>query len=285
MEASAFFSSIFKNLCAIKLCFLTLIVIDFTACAKSSTDGNFPYLNDSIIVIGIYSDKGAAEGCVIASENMFKWMGFTTQKIYSQDFNLKRIKNIDLFYFPGGSTGPYLTEISPSGKEYLKNLINAGHSFIGVCAGALFACEVQVWNGNSIINGQLGLFKGSGIGPIPEIFEYPEIGMCRIDLNNNHPITKNLPDSSWIMFYNGPWFEPLPNSGSTIIGRYTKTGKPSIIATSYGEGRIFLIGPHPEFEEDSDRDGIIYFKSLDDMGSDWELMQQAAQWCLKIGDN
>ena len=51
------------------------------------------------------------------------------------------------------------------------------------------------------------------------------------------------------------------------------------------QGRVFLTGPHPEWEEDSDRDGVDYVQPsvadrFDDQGSDWDLMRNAARWCL-----
>jgi len=45
-----------------------------------------------------------------------------------------------------------------------------------------------------------------------------------------------------------------------------------MLAFDYGLGRVFLIGTHPEIEEDSERD---------DQGSDWELIRKAVLWSLK----
>jgi hypothetical protein len=53
-----------------------------------------------------------------------------------------------------------------------------------------------------------------------------------------------------------------------------------MIAFGHGNGRVFLTGAHPEFEEDSDRDGADFCDHLDDRGSDWDLMKKAARWCL-----
>ena len=63
------------------------------------------------------------------------------------------------------------------------------------------------------------------------------------------------------------------------LGVYDSVNYSVIMAFGYGSGRVFIIGTHPEFEEDSDRDGFPPDSALDDMGSDWELMKNAAQWC------
>jgi glutamine amidotransferase-like uncharacterized protein len=159
-------------------------------------------------------------------------------------------------------------------------MIHSGSGYIGTCAGGLFAAETEIWQGTTYSQGQLGIFPGTAIGPISEIFQYPEIGMCQVNLHKPHPITDVEADSVWIMFYNGPYF--IPESGVDIdtIGTYGITGSIALAACEYGRGRVFVTGPHPEWEEDSDRDSVSYFDNFDDLGSDWPLMRSATCWCL-----
>ncbi len=80
----------------------------------------------------------------------------------------------------------------------------------------------------------------------------------------------------------GPVLIPDKTDSVTILGRYEKGKKePAILAFDYGLGRVFIIGTHPEFEEDSDRDGTDFADKFDDKGSDWGLMKKAVLWCLK----
>lgn len=106
--------------------------------------------------------------------------------------------------------------------------------------------------------------------------------MSRIDIDNTHPITSSFADSAWMMFYNGPYLEPDTSSGQNVFiaGKYSEINRPAIIACEYGRGRVFLTGPHPEWEEDSYRDGLDHFKEFNDRGSDWDLMKHAVDWCL-----
>ncbi len=237
-------------------------------------------IDDGITTVGIYADSGAAWSCVTAARNMFLWMGYTVELIYASNVNNESLRHIDIFYFPGGSAGPYITDITPEGKDKLRQLIRNGAGYIGTCAGAMFAADTQIWRGQIYATDQLGIFAGTAQGPINEIFPYPQIGMCQVNLSTTHPIANGHPDSVWIMLYHGPFM--TPNSGTTIdtIGTYDITGQPALIACEYGDGRVFLTGPHPEWEEDSDRDSVSYFDNYDDMGSDWPLMQSAARWCL-----
>jgi len=230
------------------------LIVSFFACSdKEQITDNKPdtliLTDDGITTIGIYSDEGAAKACVTAADSMFQWMGYKTKYIYADDINNGEILDIDLFYFPGGSTVPYINDISEQGRNNIQYMINAGCGFIGTCAGAIYACETQVWDNYNITKGQLGLVKGQAIGPNPEIFEYPEIGMCKININNLHETTNNLADTAWILFYNAPYFEPAENSDVEIIGNYDITGKAALVACKYGLGRVFITGPHPEWEE------------------------------------
>ncbi len=85
---------------------------------------------------------------------------------------------------------------------------------------------------------------------------------------------------SWILYYWGPALRPNDDANVEILAAYNSIDQPVAVASEYGIGRIFLIGTPPEIEEDSDRDGTSFAEELDDERSDWELMKQAARWCL-----
>ncbi|UCG29960.1 MAG: hypothetical protein JSV53_10740 [candidate division WOR-3 bacterium] len=238
-------------------------------------------VDDGIVTIGVYSDSGAAAACVTAAEKMFRWMGYEVFRMDADFINNQDIQRIDIFYFPGGSPVPYTRSITYEGRKKIRKMIEGGRGYIGTCAGGIYAAEFQRWNGETYSAGQLGIFPGTAAGPIPQIYELPDIGMCQVNLNKPHEITRAEPDSLWIMFYNGPYFIPGTDSDVDTVGTYEITGYLALVANEYGKGRVFLTGPHPEWEEDDDRDGVSYFDRFDDMGSDWTLMRRAVQWCLR----
>ncbi|MHA2179225.1 MAG: hypothetical protein ACXAAK_12830, partial [Candidatus Thorarchaeota archaeon] len=45
-----------------------------------------------------------------------------------------------------------------------------------------------------------------------------------------------------------------------------------------------LTGPHPEWEEDSFRDGCIWDNYLEENGSEWELCKKIAVWLASGND-
>lgn len=264
------------------LSFTILVLVAFNL---PDCSGSIDPFDDGITTIGIYVDSGAAPACVTAARNMFEWMGYTIALLDADYVNSKDMRHIDLFYFPGGSAGPYVLEITSRGKDKIRSMIQAGSGYIGTCAGGMFAAEIQIWKGTRYSRGNLGIFTGNAIGPIPEIFDDPGIGMCQVNLHKPHPITNSQPDSVWIMYYTGPFFVPGSAANIRIIGTYEITGRPALVALEYGKGRVFLTGPHPEWEEDDDRDSVSYFDNYDDLGSDWPLMRSATRWCLHEESN
>ena len=51
-----------------------------------------------------------------------------------------------------------------------------------------------------------------------------------------------------------------------------------MIAYEYGQGRLVLSGPHVEWEEDADRDGVSWDNVYNDEGSEWDMMLQIGLW-------
>jgi glutamine amidotransferase-like uncharacterized protein len=225
-------------------------------CSKKTNE----LTGDGIVTIGIYADEGAAAVCYVAAENMFSWMGFETRRIYASTLNEGDIEHIDVFYFPGGSYGSLIDE---TGRQRLRDAIASGRGCIGTCGGAYFAAY-------------LGVFPGTLTGPVPGL----DLEMCEVYLIRPHPITDDQPAKLWIMYVNSPYFVPNSDAAIDTIGFYNVSGYPALVACEYGTGRVFLTGPHPEWEEDDDRDGISTYDSFDDVESDWPMMYNATRWCL-----
>jgi len=241
---------------------------------------SFPVSNNEKITIGIYSGQGASEACIVAAENMFEWMGYEIKRFYAKNLEAGDLNDIDLFYFPGGNPFKYIDFISAKGKQRIRQRIKSGVGYIGTCAGAGFAAEQMKWRDELTSQDSLGIFPGISEAPNPRLFKFQEIGMSKVNLVKPHAITDSESAFMWILNYNSPFFTVSEGSKVDIIARYDITEQLAMVACSYGKGRVFLIGLHPEWEEDSDRDGISRFDNFDDQGSDWPLMKNVVRWCL-----
>ncbi len=231
--------------------------------------------------IAIYSDRGVWDESVMAAEKMFQWMGYTVSLVDADYINREGLSNFRMVCVPGGDMYQYAQDLSSIGKENIRSFVREGGSYIGICGGAYFAASRVVWQGEHLQMIPLNLFHGTAEGPYDAIIPYPDYGMCEIRIVNSlHPITESLPDTLWILYYWGPALLPSDTTNLTVLGRYDVVNHSAIMSLEYGHGRVFLIGTHPEIEEDSERDGVEFADELDDKGSDWELMKKAVLWSL-----
>jgi glutamine amidotransferase-like uncharacterized protein len=259
-----------------KFYIISLFILLFIPACQFQQTGN------SIPKIALYSEKGADKRCVLSTTKMFEWMGYDVTLIDADSVNNTILEKYNIICFPGGDMYQYSQNISTEGLEKIRNFIRTGGGYIGICGGAYFTGEKIFWQGNQLPMNSLAIFPGITRGPIDEIAPFPNCKMCKINIvNTSHPITQPESDTTWICYCYGPMF--LPNEGAEIeiLGRYEISDQPSIAAFEYGMGRVFIIGTHPEFEEDSERDGSPAVEKINDYGSDWDLMKKAAQWCLK----
>lgn len=257
--------------------FVFLSLLSVSQCKNSQSPDN------KSADVALYSDRGADADCILASKNMFLWMGYSVELLNADYINDNGLDCFKLICVPGGDMYQYAQCLSAAGKENIKKFIRKGGAYIGICGGAYFTAAKVIWQGNQLPMTPLGLYSGTAREPIDEIVPYPDYGMCKVNIvDSTHPITQSEPDSAWILYYWGPVLIPDKTDSVTILGRYEKGNKePAMLAFDYGSGRVFLIGTHPEFEEDSDRDGVDFADEFDDKGSDWELMKKAVLWCLR----
>ncbi|MCD4693182.1 MAG: hypothetical protein K8R79_09720 [Calditrichales bacterium] len=259
-----------------------LLILPLLFIESNCTDKN-PLQAEKSANVALYSDQGCWEESVQAAEKMIQWMELTVEIVDADYINNLGLNTFDLVLIPGGDMYQYSLDLSSQGKKNIRNFISNGGGYIGICGGAYFAAKTVIWQGNQLPMNSLGLYSGTSKGPINEIVPYPDYGMCKVNIvDTTHSITQSEPEFTWILYYSGPVLLPDKDANVTILGRYDRGNKdPAILAFDYGKGRVFLIGTHPEIEEDSGRDGVDWGDELDDQGSDWDLMKKAAEWCLK----
>jgi len=229
--------------------------------------------------IAIYSDSGASETSVRALEAMFLWMNCSVALVDAGHINSLGLQGFDILCVPGGDMYQYSQDLSYRGKENIRGFVNGGGGYIGVCGGAYFASERVVWLGRQLPMTPLSLFPGTAEGPCDGIIPYPNYTVCRCNIvDHAHPITESEPEALWIAYCWGPLLRPNPGANVTVLGMYDAVNEPSFLAFEYGGGRVFLIGTHPEIEEDGDRDGTDWAEELDDRGSDWPFMRKVVLW-------
>jgi glutamine amidotransferase-like uncharacterized protein len=218
---------------------------------------------------------------------MFQWMNATVEMVNSSSIRQGILEDFQIVAIPGGYAYDYYLDLGPSGENAIREFIAVGGAYWGVCAGAYFALEEFDWSEDGHTGTYyygLGLFPGRGVGPIVGIADWPDYVMTDVQLNKSNGIIDftNEPDTHSIMYYGGPYFETEGMNGITTIATYSFNGKPAMIAFEYEQGRVFLTGPHSEWEEDSFRDGCVWDNHLEDDGSEWQLCKDVSTWLASV---
>jgi glutamine amidotransferase-like uncharacterized protein len=156
-------------------------------------------------------------------------------------------KDISLLVMPGGADLYYCEKLSGEGCTKIRKYVENGGNYLGICAGAYFACENVQWAMGSPheISGprELCFYKGTAKGPIYEFIEE-----SNIEKSWQAAAVITLTDNTQMMvrYEAGPIFEE--EDSCKVLARYEELPDkpPAIIETSYGKGNVVLCSPHLE---------------------------------------
>jgi glutamine amidotransferase-like uncharacterized protein len=230
--------------------------------------------------IWIYSDEGAWTDGIIAFEQFLDHIGEPHKRVYADDLNNPTdYNNAKAICFPGGFSYNYKVKLHNKTINNIRNYVAKGGSYIGICAGAFFAASTVVWEGLEY-DYSLGLFKGKAVGSIYEIAPWDNYKMTEIAINRKNPIIGNSNSELSVLYYGGPYFESEQTEYDTVAVWKENNNKTAIINFNYQNGKVLLIGPHLEIEENSDRDSTNFAENLDDIASDWELLESVIKWTI-----
>lgn len=248
---------------------LNIIVIIFFANVLHSQD------------VLIYSDDGTWEDGIIALEHFFDNQNITHNRIYAADLNANEWnKEAKAILFPGGYSYNYQLAITLAAVDSIRTYVANGGGYIGICAGAYFASKTVDWEGEAYPY-ELALFDGTATGSLNYVAPWPNYVMTDIKLNKQNPISGNDKSKISVLYYGGPIF--TPNAGvsvDTVATWNSADNTPAVINFEYENGRVLLLGPHLEVEENSDRDGTDFASELDDIESDWDILANGYNWLI-----
>lgn len=172
-----------------------------------------------------------------------------------------------LLVIPGGADLPYMEKLGGAGNQNIREYVQNGGKFLGICAGAYYAADsIEFAKGDPslevIETRELKFYPGVVQGPTYPGFDYtpPQniAGMraATVYWQAGQPFTVN---QEFVVYYNGGGHfvaaEDYPQV--RILARYLPE-KPNnlvdlaaIIECKYGEGTVILSGLHFEWDPDS----------------------------------
>lgn len=200
--------------------------------------------------IKIYNGKGVERrGLPLLLNELMPW---TTSFISCHDIvRTDWESSTDLFIMPGGRDVPYHEALKGEGNQRIRKFVEAGGSFLGICAGAYYGCkEVEFDRGMELeVLGlrELAFFPGTARGPAygPRSFRYHSEFGAKAALISNHFENKTLRS-----YYNGGCYflDAEHYSHIQVISKYLEINHhpAAIIEIPIGKGKALLSGVHIE---------------------------------------
>jgi glutamine amidotransferase-like uncharacterized protein len=219
------------------------------------------------VKVAVYNGAGVMGSSCIALTRLFEWMNASVVNVTASQIRDHFLNDYDIFVIPGGSETTCSSELESEGKQEVKDFIAAGGSFFGICGGATFGATYLL------------LFNGF-MSPLYE--PGPIIHMTTMNINQSStgPDLSDLPANFTTMYYGSQYFTPRWGASVHIIATYEYNGRAGMVAFSYGNGTVFLSSPHPEYEENDDRDGTSSYDYLTDPDSEWPLLFRVSKWLV-----
>lgn len=158
--------------------------------------------------------------------------------------------DITLFVMPGGADLAYCEKLNGTGNSAIRSYVEQGGTYLGICAGAYYACRRIEWAKEDPVysicqDRELGLFKGTAIGPIYDWLEDGDITRSW----DNVALLETGKGTSSALYSAGPIFIPDADSNHTVLASYkTLVNTPAALVTiPVGKGRALLSSCHIEF--------------------------------------
>jgi glutamine amidotransferase-like uncharacterized protein len=218
------------------------------------------------VKVAVYNGSGALESSYDALVAMFEWMNATVNSIDSHAILNGNLSGYDILAFPGGNTLLYQVLLGDEGIGIVRHFLRNGGSYFGICGGALFGTD------------GLNLIQGEFLPTNPAMLDGSYILEMNVNRKSIGPDLSDEPATYHLLYWSSQYYHSAGMSNINPIMTYQYNNQPGMITFRYGTGTVFLSFPHPEYEENSDRDGTSAFNYLYDPDSEWNLLLKISLW-------
>lgn len=153
-----------------------------------------------------------------------------------------------LFVMPGGADLFYCERLDGAGNRAIRAFVENGGAYLGICAGAYYACAALDWAKNEAapINGprELAFYKGTAAGPVYDFIEDGDFARSWDGIAEIEFAQSRFP----VLYSGGPVF--TGDDSAAVLARYTTLpGRPAAtVECAIGKGRAILCSPHLEYD-------------------------------------
>lgn len=176
--------------------------------------------------------------------------GVHVTELTPASFGSQDLSKFQLVVFGGGSGSKQAANIGEPGRAAVRKFVAEGGGYLGICAGAYLACKGFDWG--------IGLLDARTVSPkwvrgrARLELELSEVGRevfgdvrDRFFVSyNNGPVIQPLGDDSLADYEVLAWFRTEANGKESPRG--VMVNSPAVVRTTFGQGRVVTISPHPE---------------------------------------
>lgn len=205
----------------------------------------------------VYSGYGTSDYCLKELVGFLDRNGCSYELITASQIRSNYLdQNQDaVLCFGGGFDLGFLSSLSQEGCKNIQNFVSSGGAYLGICAGAYFACKQIEFdlNGPLEVKGErLGLFDGIAKGPINKKFAYNCEDHCAAV-----KLRVQSGEQAFSYLNGGCYFEPSGKYFSSLLTYcYTQNeqafvdcdGKMAVLEARFGMGKCVLSGVHFEID-------------------------------------
>ncbi|GAB3255402.1 BPL-N domain-containing protein [Chitinimonas naiadis] len=187
--------------------------------------------------VGIFNGAGTCDGCAETVATFFSAQGDKVVYLNEHTLSAAKLAHMEVYVQPGGSDDidETLDALSTDQVQAIREFVHDGGSYLGICAGAYLAARYSS-----------AADKKKAYGLIDNAELSSESSSAAPSLLKVQWGSKNR------MVYNqsGPHFDKKAGKGVQVLSRYTKTGRIAAQASTFGAGKVVLVGPHLEADKD-----------------------------------
>lgn len=213
---------------------------------------------DEPIQVAIFKGEGVGNSVndLIESLGGKESTEFAVRRVTADEIRSGDLSGVDVLIHPGGSGSGQGKALAEDGRKIVRNFIDDGGGFLGVCAGGYLATNDYSWSLNLIdakVVDRKHWARGKGtvalqLSPVGASF-FGHIGE-EIDVHYGQgPLLgrrewddKDVPDYQSLAIYKTELAEKGAPSG-------VMPGTSAIVRAKYGAGRVFCFSPHPEMTD------------------------------------
>jgi glutamine amidotransferase-like uncharacterized protein len=206
---------------------------------------------DRQVRVAIYDDsRETARGPKNLLRILTPEAGFAARRMTAEEIQQGGLAEVDVLIMPGGSGSKQAERLTETGREEIREFVRSGGGYVGICAGAYLATTQYDWS-LGLINARVWDREHWARGGGDVSIRMTDAGWRLLGRGGSVVVTYNqgpllVPDDVPDL----PGYEVL----ATFETEVTEKGSPrgamvgthAIIRSTFGDGRVVCVSPHPE---------------------------------------